>query len=149
MKIYWFGLLLVLVGCSSPKTGNNPVKEEKTVAASVPADNLTKIHFTELEHDFGILELKKPVDFIFEFSNAGEKPLTIRDVSTSCGCTVADWPKEPVKHGEGGSIKVGYDAKSPGNFSKIIRVQYNGPDSPVILRIKGTVGEPEEPGRAH
>ena len=79
------------------------------------------------------------VSAVFKFSNTGETPLLIYDVKTSCGCTVPEWPKEGIAPKEEGIIKVNYDAKHFGNFSKTITVFYNGVNSPQLLTIKGEV----------
>lgn len=103
------------------------------------------IQFREQEHDFGILNHKEAVDHRFSFSNPGTTMLVISNVKTSCGCTVAEWTKTPVKPGKSGMIDIRYDAGSPGVFHKEIKVYYNGPDSPVVLKIKGEVNSAVKP----
>ena len=120
-------LLFLLLACSASVTHNN-----------------ASIHFNQTEHDFGTLPLKKETSFSFEFSNPGETALVIYNVTTSCGCTAAEWTKIPVKSGKTGYINVKYDAAFPGVFNKEITVHYNGTDSPVILQIKGEVQYPDE-----
>ncbi len=101
------------------------------------------IQFDEYEHSFGTLSFKKETGYSFQFSNPGKVPLVINDVKTSCGCTVPEWPRKPVKPGSTGEIKIKYDAASPGAFSKEITVHYNGTGSPAVLRIKGQVEYPD------
>jgi hypothetical protein len=62
-------------------------------------------------------------------------------VRASCGCTTPSWPKEPIKSGKTGTIKVKYNTRIKGNFSKSIRVYSNAKNSPILLRIKGQVTE--------
>ncbi len=100
------------------------------------------ISFNNMEHDFGTLEQKQKAEYAFEFSNPGKTPLVIQNVETSCGCTVPDWTKEPVKPGEKGKITIKYDTEYPGVFSKSITVYYNGKNSPMHLKIKGSVNFP-------
>jgi len=106
--------------------------------------NASLIQFANKEHDFGTLPYKKESDHIFEFTNPGKTPLIITSVETSCGCTAADWSKEPVKPGKSGQITVKYDAAFPGAFQKTITVHYNGKDSPAVLKISGQVAYPED-----
>jgi hypothetical protein len=120
-------LLLLLTACSTPVTRND-----------------AGIRFNEQEHDFGSLAPKKAVEYQFEFTNPGETPLLITDVKTSCGCTVAEWTKTPVNPGKSGIVNIGYDAEFPGIFHKEIYVHYNGPGSPVVLKIKGEVRYPDD-----
>jgi hypothetical protein len=103
-----------------------------------------QIHFFYSEYNFGKLFENQEVEYIFEFTNPGETPVIISNVETSCGCTAADWTKEPVKPGKSGQIMIKYDADFPGTFSKTITVHYNGKDSPAILTIKGQVAYPED-----
>ena len=59
----------------------------------------------------------------------------------SCGCTVADFTKKPVKPGESGVINVTYDGtdKFPGHFTKTISVRSNAVSQLVRLTIEGTM----------
>jgi len=128
MKNYiTWSLLFLLTACSTPVTRND-----------------AGIRFNEQEHDFGSLTHKKAMEYQFEFTNPGETPLLITDVKTSCGCTVAEWTKTPVKPGKSGTINIGYDAEFPGVFHKEIYVRYNGSGSPVVLKIKGEVRYPDD-----
>ena len=63
----------------------------------------------------------------FTFSNVGKAPLVLNYVHTSCGCTVADYPKDPISPGGRGVITVTYDGsnKMPGRFKKGIQIFSN------------------------
>ncbi len=100
------------------------------------------IKFKNVEQDFGVLTYQKEKGYSFEFTNPGKSPLIIQNVETSCGCTVADWPKKPLAPGKKGEIKIKYDADFPGVFQKTITVYYNGKDSPAVLKISGKVSFP-------
>lgn len=106
--------------------------------------NDASIHFDENKHDFGTISFKKEAIYTFEFSNPGKTMLLINDVKTSCGCTVPEWAKEPIRPGQKGQIKIKYDAAFPGVFHKTAEVFFNGPDSPANLEIKGEVEYPED-----
>jgi hypothetical protein len=77
------------------------------------------------------------------FSNTGDTPLVIQNVKTSCGCTVPEWPKNPLKSGKSSEISINYDTTHPGMFNKTITVFYNGENSPIVLSIKGKVAYPK------
>lgn len=82
----------------------------------------------------------------FEFTNTGDAPLIIKDVKSSCGCTVPSWPKEPIAPGKSGKIEVKYNM-SPGPIRKTITVQSNAvnhPDGVVALKLKGDVIKKDE-----
>lgn len=92
-------------------------------------------------HDFGqIKEADGAVTANFTVSNAGESPLVITRVVTSCGCTSPEWPKEPIAAGDSAVIKVTYDPKNrPGPFTKPVSVYSNGKQGSLVLNIKGEV----------
>ena len=106
--------------------------------------NDASIGFVNEKHDFGTIPLKKEATYSFGFTNPGKTMLIIKDVKTSCGCTVPEWSREPIRRGKKGLIEIKYDAASPGMFHKTIEVFYNGPGSPAILEITGKVGYPDE-----
>ncbi len=91
----------------------------------------TKIERLEIPY-----ESKEP--FVFEFKNTGKEPVLVTNVQTSCGCTAAEKPTEPVAANGQSKIVVTYDTKRVGNFTKTITVSTNVGD-PVILTITGTV----------
>lgn len=107
---------------------------------SMAQSNGPEMTFDEKAHDFGtIKEADGPVAHIFEFTNTGNEPLVILAVNASCGCTRPEYPKEPIKPGKKGKIKVTFNpAGRPGEFSKDIKVRTNGNKRP-ILKITGTV----------
>ena len=94
---------------------------------------------------FKTLEVNKPniaygadETFTFDFKNTGKTPIIISNVQTSCGCTTANKPTEPVAPGKSSAISVKYDTKRVGEFVKTITVTTNVGD-PVVLTIKGKV----------
>ena len=82
----------------------------------------------------------------FEFTNTGDAPLIIKNVKSTCGCTVPSWPKEPIAPGKSGKIEVKYNM-SPGPIRKTITVQSNAvnhTDGVVALKLKGEVVKKDE-----
>lgn len=128
------GLLvaLVLFAVSSGFTQDNLDQSRGTDASPV-------IVFDSTTYNYGKIPYKGDGSCIFEFKNSGKQPLLLTKVRASCGCTTPSWPKKPIKPGDSGSIKVMYNTRIRGNFSKSIRVYSNAENSPVTLRIKGQV----------
>ncbi len=89
--------------------------------------------------DLGQIEQGKPVTVEFEFANPSMVPLIITSVRPNCGCTVADYPKEPVAPGKSGKIVVTYNAASSGAFTKSTTVASNASEGHTSLIIKGEV----------
>ena len=80
----------------------------------------------------------------FLFVNTGKEPLIIEKCKGSCGCTVPEWPKEPIAPGETGLIKVNYDEKRVGPYTKSITITSNAKTSPKVIKIKGRVEKVED-----
>ena len=120
-----------MIGC-----GGNP--EEKANNKNV------RIDFEKNNHDYGELDFGSDGVCEFKFTNTGKEPLMLTNVKSSCGCTVPEWPKEPIGRGESASIKVRYDTHRVGTFSKSITVYSNASNSPKRLFIKGRVNQAGE-----
>lgn len=99
-----------------------------------------KISFNETNHDFGLVGEKDGyATFDFILTNLSNEPIVLTTVAASCGCTTPVWTKEPIEAGQKGTISVSYNPLGRiGPFNKTISV-YMSNQSPVILRIRGTV----------
>ena len=103
-----------------------------------------EIKFDKLTHDFGTFSESSPVvTGTFTFTNTGDKPLVINQAVASCGCTVPEYPKDPIQPGGKGTIKVTYNGtgKFPGHFKKSITIRTNGKVEMTRLYIEGTMEE--------
>lgn len=111
---------------------NNP--QPKPVSDIQPS-----VNFEKTTHDFGTIPYNGDGNTEFKFTNNGKAPLILSNCQSSCGCTVPEWPKDPIPPKGTGSIKVKYNTTRVGPFTKTITVTSNAPDSPTVLTIKGTV----------
>lgn len=101
--------------------------------------------FENTTHDFGTIPYNGDGTFEFKFKNTGKSPLIISNCQASCGCTVPEWPKDPINKNGNGSIKVKYATTRVGAFQKTVTVTSNSSNSPLVITIKGTVEKaPEE-----
>lgn len=89
--------------------------------------------------DYGIISQNENGLRAFKFTNTGNAPIVIVAVKTTCGCTVASKPDEPIQPGESAQIEVNYDAKKTGKFSKSVTVISNASIEEFTLKIKGEV----------
>lgn len=95
--------------------------------------------------DYGKIAQNSNGERTFVFTNTGDKPLIIRNVQSSCGCTVPKKPSKPIMPGEKGEIKVKYDTKRIGGFYKQITVFSNAVTaSRKVVKIRGYVNKPEQ-----
>jgi hypothetical protein len=95
-----------------PSTAGSAFEQNVTDPSQQPDFNAktTSILFTENSFDFGKINEGDVVNTFFEFTNNGAQDLVIKNCTGSCGCTVADWPKEPIKPGMKGKIKVQFSS---------------------------------------
>lgn len=89
--------------------------------------------------DYGTIEQHSDGTRLFAFTNEGDAPLLITNVKTSCGCTVPSYSKEPILPGKSGELKIKYDTKRLGAFTKTITVTSNAEGGNKILKIKGNI----------
>lgn len=101
-----------------------------------------KMAFEKDAIDYGTIKQDADGNRVFKFKNEGSTPLIISEAHGSCGCTVPTYPKEPIMPGQTGEIKVHYDTHRVGPFSKSVTVNSNAANSPVVLKISGTVDAP-------
>ena len=97
------------------------------------------VEFNELNYDYGTIEQGGDGSHVFKFMNSGTEPLILSNVRSSCGCTIPEWPREPINAGESNDILVKYNTNRIGPFSKSITVYTNAQEEPIVLHIKGTV----------
>ncbi len=103
-----------------------------------------EIKFEKLTHNFGSFPKSSPkVTCVFKFTNVGDQPLVINQAVASCGCTVPEYTKDPIKPGGSGEIKVTYNGARyfTGYFKKSITVRTNGKVEMTRLYVEGDMTE--------
>lgn len=91
-------------------------------------------------HDFGTINEGDKVETEFIVTNAGEVDLIISDAKGSCGCTVPEPPKEPIKPGASAPIKVTFDSNGkPGAQKKTVTLTTNTEKGYETFEIKANV----------
>lgn len=99
---------------ATPSNPNVVKADEKStfdpLNSTEPVDNgpKTTMQFASYDHDFGTINQDSENTHVFKFTNTGTEPLIIQSANGSCGCTVPDYPKEPIAPGSTGEIKVVY-----------------------------------------
>jgi hypothetical protein len=139
-------IMFVLFSSCSSRSGKEPeipanlVENPNTASGKADPDKLPKIEFEKDFHDFGKIIQGEKVTFGFKFKNTGKSLLLISSVSTSCGCTVSDYPKEPIQPGESGKIDVSFDSEGKrGPQNKTVTVFANTQPNSTLLRIQTMV----------
>ncbi len=121
------------------KSGIAPVSGENTNSTG-ESDELPVLAFQAIEYDFGTVKEGDVVDHIFQFTNTGNFPLIISKATATCGCTVPEWPKDPIGPGESGEIKVKFNTLNRTNQqTKYVNISANTKPEITRLKISGNV----------
>lgn len=91
--------------------------------------------------DFGRMNQHETRSAEVTLTNEGDEVLMITKVEPSCGCTVAELPRDVLKPGESMVLPVTFDSRSfSGDQHKLISVYTNDPENPVLeIPIEATV----------
>lgn len=139
--------IILMAAIAVASIGVTLAQDSKVQATTKTADTKTtsgaEMKFEKDEFNFGTIKQGDKVEYAFEFVNTGKDPLIITEAHGSCGCTVPEWPKEPLKKGEKGVIKITFNsAGKMGLQDKTVTITSNATDSPKILHVKGNIEQP-------
>lgn len=130
-------------GDSKPIT-TEIIQNSKSLNDKAPAGEMPQFEFKETEKDLGMILEGEQVIHTFKYKNVGKGTLVISSVSSTCGCTVADFSKEPLAFGEEGSIEVMFNSEGrQGVQDKVITILANTEPNRIELRIKANVVVPK------
>jgi hypothetical protein len=114
---------------------HNPISAEKEDSLSLPI-----MSFIKKVHDFKEIYQGEKLEYKFKFKNTGQNNLIISSTKTTCGCTVSDYPKEPILPGASAYIKIVFDSENKsGYFHKAIEVSANTIPNKHVLEIIGKI----------
>ena len=117
-----------------------PFDNQNPAAPAVNTGPTTSIAFAKSAYDFGKVKQDSKNKYKFKFTNTGSNPLIIENASGSCGCTVPEYPKEPIPPGGAGEITVEYSpGKQQGAQSKTVTITANTEPKQTILTISANV----------
>lgn len=122
---------------SKINTSNLESAKERDAAISLGA---AIVEFDKTEYDFGELVEGEIAEGVFKITNKGKADLIITSAKATCGCTVPEWPKEPIAPGDSADLKFTFNSRGrQGKQSKSITLQTNSENLTETIRIKGTV----------
>jgi|TARA_B110000240_G_C13493063_1_gene450506 hypothetical protein len=141
-------LAIGVVSCaneSSDTVNADVVNNSLTASEGGEVSGAPVMEFEKEIFDFGTIAQGEKVNFIYKFTNTGDADLIISSAKGSCGCTVPDWPKQPIAPGEVSEIKVVFnsDGKS-GNQHKDVSINANTQPALNKIAFKGIVEVPAE-----
>ena len=144
-KIFCLLVLLtsVVIFSANAQRNRNVQQRDETITPPVfvPTAEGPKIEFANVVFDYGQIEQGANGDSHFIFRNVGSEPLILMNVSASCGCTVPNWPREPIMPGQESKIIVRYDTHRIGHIGRAVTVFSNSVDGNdrITLRLAGRV----------
>lgn len=95
------------------------------------------IKFSDAKQNYGFCQQGEIIKFEYHFENTGDDTLRISEIKVSCGCTVANFPKEPVNPGDQGVVTLYFDTKEKyDRQDRTVDVISNATNSPTSLRFK-------------
>lgn len=101
MRKYWF--LFLVFAVAIPAFSQQAAPAEKKDGPVITFDKKT--------HDFGDIYQGDKVEHTFYFTNTGNEPLIITNVSVTCGCTTPKgWPRDPIPPGGKGEVTVAFNS---------------------------------------
>ncbi|WP_373493092.1 DUF1573 domain-containing protein [Aquiflexum sp.] len=119
---------------------SQPVPTNVSSVETADPSSLGAFQFQEMEYDFGTIDEGKVIEHLFKFTNNGQAPLVISNITASCGCTSPDWTKAPVKPGDEGFVKVVFNSTAKtGTQAPTVTIQANTSPNVTRLRLKGNV----------
>jgi hypothetical protein len=153
MKKYLFvsavALSAFMFSCNSETSETEVVDETTVVAPEVNTEEalpttvvteLTSLSIDRMEHDFGKIPDTAPVETSFVITNTGDKPLLVTNAQGSCGCTVPEYPKEPLAPGESRDMKISFNPNGKeGVNNKTVTITANTEPATTIINIKSDV----------
>lgn len=133
-------IVAIIVSISFGQFSCDNRRQGESAQATV-SEKLPKITFAEKGiYDFGALTEGDTVEHMFAFTNTGEFPLIINNITASCGCTTPDWPREPVLPGAKSSVRVRFNSRGKsGEQNKTITIFANTEPATTDLQFKAMV----------
>lgn len=136
---------LTLITCNPKNSDSNQGQASESVSENGSSEKkYARIKFESPEYEFGTVKQGELVNHTFTFKNDSDEPLIISNASASCGCTVPQWPKDPVKPGEEGKIQVQFNSTGKSGIqNKTVIITANTLPNTTTISLKGAVEAPE------
>jgi hypothetical protein len=134
--------MMTIASCDGGKKGlpADVVNIPNTASGEADLSAMPRIEFDRNEHDFGKVIQGEKVTYSFKFRNTGRSDLFISNISATCGCTVTDYPRIPIKPGEENYVKVTFDSSGKQGFqNKEVVVMANTQPADTRLRVTANV----------
>lgn len=130
----------LIVSCKDNDAVNRiNLDNAKEVEQRIASTAYPSVKFNKTMHDFGDVPNNEAVFTEFELVNTGDSDLIILGAAASCGCTVPEYQKTPIKPGESSILKVRFQQGTPGVQQKTVTIKTNTKSGVDELVIKANV----------
>lgn len=145
----FFAVSLIALAFTASSCGNSQSKE--TIGVDMihnpnsaegfnTKEKMPIIKFDKEMHDFGNLTQGENISYSFKFTNEGNADLVITSCEATCGCTVANYPRDPLAPGKSSYVTVSFNsAGKVGQQLQEVTVVSNTQPSRTKLRIQAKV----------
>jgi len=141
--VFILGIALIACKNNGDQLPTDIIQNPNTAEGLDKGVKTALVEFNKTMHEFGQVIQGEVVSYNFKITNTGNADLIITDVNTSCGCTVSEYPMDPIKPGETKKIKAIFDSSDRIGFqNKRITVLTNATPARYILKIKADVIKP-------
>lgn len=114
----------------------------------------SELSFNETKYQFGTVTQGEKVEHNFPFTNSSQNTIIITNVRTTCGCTVPEWPREPIASGEEANINAVFNTRGKRGYQrKVITINYTvkggaegDQQKTTTVALEGNVKMPEASG---
>lgn len=154
MKQFLFAaLILSIAACNQQGKGTQSATDSGMLSTSLVSNPRTAngmdtakakamptMDFTDTLYNFKEVHEGEQVVREFEFVNNGKSPLIVTSATGSCGCTIGEYPHDPILPGKGGVIRVVFNSTGKfGHQEKSVTVATNTVRGLYTLYIQGNV----------
>lgn len=137
-----FALMIALGFSSCRKKGELP--KNVKLDTEILVDTTEVIVLDSAAYNFGEIMEGDKAEHTFQLINTGAKNFIISRAEGSCGCTVPEYPKDPVAPGDTASIKVTFNsAGKHDEQNKTVTVHCNVASRSLMLYMRGFVKKKE------
>ena len=143
-------LIFITLVSFAAACGSSDTPEDIDMVRNESSKQMTTIQWIDSSRNFANITDGQKLSVSFRFKNTGANPLVIQSVHPACGCTVADFPKEPIAPGGEGEITGEFDsAGKAGQNHKTITVYTNTVAHTHILEFNvNVIGKPQQQNQA-
>ena len=133
-------LLLCFLSCNLNESANKNHIYIPSKNNNIPNFERPNIKFSKLNFNFGTIDKGEIISRYITFKNDGKRNLVISNVKSSCGCTITDWPKNPIEPNHSDSLYLVLNTSSlNGKIMKTVTIISNSKPNTKVITINAQI----------